>query len=145
MPIKRLKITNYEALGLLVKTWATGENRLDKPGRFLPIPKTIAEFTGMLVHSGATTQLAVDEWLASFDGSMKRITFVQSTPEELVIRLPMRKMLEDTEKQIDMPGFYYPLPAFYSVDFFAGAPESINDYWRTHAERIGDYTIAQCG
>lgn len=145
MPIKRLKITDYEALGLLVKTWATGEIRLDRPGKFLPVPATIAEFTTMLVQAGATTQAAVDEWLASFEGTMRKISFVQSTPEELVIRLPMRQMLLDTEKQLETPGFYYPFPPFYSVDFFAGAPEVITDQWRSHAERIGDYTIAQCG
>ncbi|WP_163104035.1 hypothetical protein, partial [Acinetobacter baumannii] len=69
-------------------------------------------FTTMLVQAGATTQAAVDEWLASFEGTMRKISFVQSTPDELVIRLPMRQMLLDTEKQLDTPGFYYPFPPF---------------------------------
>ncbi|MEJ1157904.1 hypothetical protein [Prosthecomicrobium sp. N25] len=147
MALKRLEITNYEQLGKLTKTWALKQDRVQNGGVYLPKPKTLEEFLAMLVKAGATTKANCDAWLASFQGKMKKIRFVQSTESTLVVRLPMARMLKESEKWLEEGG-YYKLPGFYSPDFFDGAPEEPKqgpgEAMRLHAERIGDYTIAQC-
>jgi hypothetical protein len=149
MSIERLEVTNWEAMGLLIKTWATNTDRIKNGKTFLPKPTTVEGFCDMLVDAKATGRQAVDRWLASFGGSMKTVSFVQSTPEHLVVRLPMEQMLLDTEDAISKtpPGvpFAYPLPEIYSSHAFEGRQPRITDAMKFHAMRIGDYTIAQCG
>ena len=142
--IQRLEIYDFEVLGRLIKTWALGEDRVQNGGKYLPAPTTLKRFIRMLVASGATTQAAVDTWLASFGGTMVSFKMVQSTPQKLVVRLPMAQMVRDMEARLALGGSY-PLPPFYSEDFFKDEPQIDRDLARQHNERIGDYTIAQCG
>lgn len=151
MPLERLEISNWEALGLLIKTWATNEDRLKIEGKqFLPKPASIAAFCVMLVDANVTNQEAIDRWLAAFGGTLNSLSFVQSTPYHLYIRLPMEQMLLEMEQKIQnsiegQTPFDYPLPLFYSHHIFDGVAPNVTEPMKVHAERIGDYTIAQCG
>ena len=143
-PFIPLKISNYQALGKLIKTWATGVSRFTPAGSYLPRPATIDAFCKMLVKSKAAKAADVTAWRKSFGGTLGDIEFVQTTRHKLYIRLPMIEMLLYREEQIG-EGYAYSLPAFYSADFFAGAKEVIKDPMKGHDERVGDYSIAQCG
>jgi hypothetical protein len=135
MAIDRLRVTNHEAWGKLVKTWATGKNYVED-GNEYPVPKTIEQFKEQL----ATAQVFanVPEWA-------KTIRFVSSNDDEIVVRLPPKIMIEDSESLLARPGGTYPVPDFYKR-IFKGMdpviPEA--DKLRVHAERIGDYTVSVC-
>ena len=135
MAIDRLRVTNHEVWGKLVKTWATGINYLGD-GNDYPLPKTIEEFKQQL----ATAQVfaSVPEWA-------KSIRFVSSDSDEIVVRLPPKHMIEDSEELLAKPGATYPIPDFYRR-IFQGMdpviPEA--DRLKVHAERIGDYTVSIC-
>lgn len=134
MTDRRLAVTDWEAFGKLVKAWAKGETEH---------PTTIAALCDMIVASGAADRQAVDTWQQA--NQFTDLSFVQSTDRHLVIRLPMKSMLIETEMALAKPGAPYPLPGFYSRDVFSGQKPAISDNMKVHAERIGDYTIAQCG
>ncbi|MFI5011938.1 MAG: hypothetical protein ACHQAY_06295 [Hyphomicrobiales bacterium] len=135
MAIDRLRVTNHEVWGKLVKTWATGKNYLED-GNDYPVPKTIEEFKEQL----ATAQIFanVPEWA-------KSIRFVNPEIDEIVVRLPPKHMIEDTESLIDQPGWTYPIPDFYKRIFNGMDPVvPFADRLKLHAERIGDYTLSLC-
>jgi hypothetical protein len=135
MAIDRLRVTNHESWGRLVKTWATGKNYVGD-GNEYPVPTTIEEFKEQL----ATAQVFanVPEWA-------QRIRFVSSDDDEIVVRLPPKNMIEDSEAILTRPGGSYPIPDFYKR-IFKGVdpviPEA--DRLKLHAERIGDYTVSIC-
>ncbi len=135
MAVDRLRVTNHEAWGRLVKTWATGKNYVGD-GNEYPLPATIEEFKEQL----ATAQVFanVPEWA-------KNIRFVGSETDEIVVRLPPKYMIEDSEAILAQPGGSYPIPDFYKRIFNGMdpvVPEA--DRMRLHAERIGDYTVSVC-
>ena len=122
MRIERLQVTNHERWGRLVKTWATGTNYLDD-GNNYPLPTTMDEFK---------EQLAKAQVFAT-------------VPEPILVRLPPKVMIEDSESLLNQPGSTYPLPPFYKR-LFNGLDPVIpeEEKFRVHAERIGDYTISIC-
>ena len=65
--------------------------------------------------------------------------------DTIVVRLPPKVTIEDSEELLNKPGATYPLPPFYKR-LFNGMdpviPES--EKFKVHAERIGDYTISFC-
>ena len=135
MRIDRLQITNHERWGKLVKTWSTGKNYLDDDNEY-PVPATVEEFK---------EQLAKAQVFATVPERFKNIQFVTSDQETLLLKLPPKVMIEDSEARLSEPGSTYQLPPFYKR-LFNGAdpviPEA--DKFRVHAERIGDYTISLC-
>jgi hypothetical protein len=124
MSVQRVEIVNYEAFGEKVKAWAKGAD---------PLPSTVAEFAG---------QLAAANVGAKIPEQLKRVQFVQGDEETLIVRLPARTMVEDSERRLAAPGASYPLPPLYETVF--GAKPQIDDVLAFHAARIADYTIAQC-
>jgi hypothetical protein len=124
MSAQRVEIVNYEAFGEKVKAWAKGAD---------PLPGTVAEFA---------SQLAAANVGAKIPEHLKRIQFVQGDEETLVVRLPARAMVEDSERKLAAAGASYPLPPLYESVF--GAKPRIDDVLAFHAARIADYTIAQC-
>jgi hypothetical protein len=124
MTAQRVEIVNYEAFGEKVKAWAKGAD---------PLPGTVAEFA---------SQLAAANVGATIPQSLKRVQFVQGDEETLVVRLPARAMVEDSEQRLAAPGASYPLPPVYESVF--GAKPRIDNMLSFHAARIADYTIAQC-
>jgi hypothetical protein len=135
MAIDRLRVTNHEAWGRLVKTWATGKDYVGDGSEY-PLPKTIDDFKEQLARAQVFAN--VPEWA-------KTIRFVGSETDEIVVRLPPKYMIEDSETILSQPGGSYPIPDFYKRIFNGMdpvVPES--DRMRLHAERIGDYTVSVC-
>jgi len=135
MRIERLQVTNHERWGQLVKTWATGTNYLDDDNTY-PVPSTMDEFK---------EQLAKAQVFATVPDRFKNIQFVSSAQETILVRLPPKVMIEDSEALLNQPGSTYPLPPFYKR-LFNGLDPVIpeEEKFRVHAERIGDYTISIC-
>jgi hypothetical protein len=70
---------------------------------------------------------------------------VSSDQETILVKLPPKVMIEDSESLLSQPGSTYPLPPFYKRLFNGLDPViSEEDKFRVHAERIGDYTISLC-
>ncbi len=135
MSIERIQISNHERWGKLVKSWATGKNYLEDENQY-PIPETIEEFK---------EQLAKAQVFATVPDRFTSIKFVTSEQDTIVVKLPPKAMIEDSESLLNQPGSTYPIPPFYKR-LFNGMdpviPES--EKFRVHAERIGDYTISLC-
>jgi hypothetical protein len=135
MPIERIQISNHERWGKLVKTWSTGTNYLEDDNQY-PIPETIEEFK---------EQLAKAQVFATVPDRFKHVQFVTSDQETILVKLPPKVMIEDSEQMLSQPGWTYPIPPFYKR-LFNGIdpviPEA--DKYKVHAERIGDYTISFC-
>jgi len=135
MQIERLQVTNHERWGNLVKTWATGVNYLGDDNSY-PVPQTMDEFK---------EQLAKAQVFATVPERFKNIKFVSSDQDTIVVKLPPKAMIEDSESLLNRPGATYPLPPFYKR-LFNGLDPVIpeEERLRVHAERIGDYTISLC-
>jgi hypothetical protein len=75
----------------------------------------------------------------------KHIKFVSQEQDTIVVRLPPKVMIADSEALLNEPGATYPLPPFYKR-LFNGMDPVIpeGEKFRVHAERIGDYTISLC-
>jgi hypothetical protein len=135
MSIERLQVTNHERWGRLVKTWATGTNYLDDDHEY-PLPTSMEEFK---------EQLAKAQVFATVPERFKQIQFVTSDQETLLLKLPPKVMIEDSEAMLSELGSSYPIPPFYKR-LFNGLdpviPES--EKFKVHAERIGDYTMSLC-
>ena len=135
MQIERLQVTNHERWGNLVKTWATGVNYLGDENSY-PVPSSMEEFK---------EQLARAQVFATVPEHFKSIKFVTSEQDTIVVKLPPKAMIEDSESLLNQPGSTYPLPPFYKR-LFNGLDPVIpeEERLRVHAERIGDYTISLC-
>jgi hypothetical protein len=135
MAIERIRFANLDRWGNLVKTWATGVNKLGDGNQY-PVPKTFAEFKAQLVMAnvGAT----VPSYIAS-------VSFIQNEKETFLVRLPAKELVEDSESTLSTGGAY-DVPSFYATDVFKTAQPSIlpADKLRVHAMRIGDYTMGNC-
>jgi hypothetical protein len=135
MRIERLQITNHERWGKLVKTWSTGKNYLDDENEY-PVPETVEQFK---------EQLAKAQVFATVPERFKHIQFVTSDQETLLLKLPPKVMIEDSEAMLSEQGSTYPIPPFYKRLFNGIDPVIPEDEkFKVHAERIGDYTISNC-
>jgi hypothetical protein len=135
MRIERLQITNHERWGKLVKTWSTGKNYLDDDNEY-PVPETVEQFK---------EQLAKAQVFATVPERFKHIQFVTSDQETLLLKLPPKVMIEDSEAMLSEQGSTYPIPPFYKRLFNGIDPVIPEDEkFKVHAERIGDYTISNC-
>jgi hypothetical protein len=118
-----------------IRTWATGTNYLDDNNEY-PLPVTLDEFK---------EQLAKAQVFANVPERFKLVQFVSSDQETILVRLPPKVMIEDSEELLNKPGATYPLPPFYKRLFNGMDPVIPEDEkFRVHAERIGDYTISIC-
>jgi hypothetical protein len=135
MRIERLQITNHERWGKLVKTWSTGRNYLEDDNEY-PVPTTMEEFK---------EQLAKAQVFATVPERFKHVQFVTSDQDTLLLKLPPKIMIEDSEAMLSEPGSTYPIPPFYKR-LFNGVDPVIpeTDKFKVHAERIGDYTVSFC-
>jgi hypothetical protein len=119
-----VEVVNFRAFGEKVKAWSRGTDAL---------PQSIGEFAA---------QLAAADIGVKIPDSIKHVRFVQDDAETLVVKLPCRELLEQGEAVIAKSGGDYPLPSFYER-VFAVKPH-VRDKRAFHAERIGDYAIANC-
>ena len=135
MAIERLVVTNHERWGNLVKTWATGHNYLEDNNEY-PVPESVDEFKD---------QLAKAQVFMTVPERFKQVKFVAQEYDTIVVRLPPKFAIEDSEERLSKPGATYPLPPFYKRLFNGIDPVIPEDEkFRVHAERIGDYTISFC-
>lgn len=93
--IERIEITNFEAWGKLVKSWATGKNyfapKKYKGGDSLPVPGTLQELKQQC--SWANVGIKIPE-------RVKAVQFVQSNLETLLLRLPQPDMVRESEQAV---------------------------------------------
>jgi len=118
----RFQITNYRAFGEKVKAWAKGND---------PIPQDLAEFA---------SQLAAANVGATIPARYKAIKFIAQVDDVLVIKLPPKSLIADSEERLSQPTGDYPMPPVYE-QVFQSKP-TIKDKLGFHAERIADYTIS---
>jgi hypothetical protein len=123
-PIPRIEVADFIEMGRLVAQWAT-----DPATR----PNDLAGFKQQL------------DGIAVVPDRIKSVEFVQSTLDHLVLRLPVREMIEESlERMTDPMGDgQYPLPQFYADHYRPGFGPVMTPL-DTLLARVGDYTIAQC-
>ena len=135
MAIDRVQIANNERWGKLVKTWATGRNYLED-GNSYPKPANLEEFK---------EQLARAQVGATIPAHIKSFAFAEAELDTLLVRLPRKEMIEDSEARLTEPGATYPLAPFYKRVFGGKDPDiAKSDILKFHAERMGEYTINNC-
>jgi hypothetical protein len=140
--------------GKLVKTWATGENRLGD-GKDYSIPSTHEATSpiGVMTKDQFVKMLAMANVKMTIPDRIKRFEFVQDDDSTVVVRIPSKKMINGIEGKLEAlvasaPSAQYPLPQFYTDAWPDGAPQkSLNhdDLLKMHCQRIGEYTINTCG
>ena len=123
-PIPRIEVADFIEMGRLVAQWATDHSTW---------PNGIEEFKQQL------------DGIATVPDRIKSIEFVQSELDHLILRLPVKEMIEESlERMADPNGDgRYPLPQFYS-DFYRPGFGPVMTPLDTLFARVGDYTIAQC-
>jgi|SRR5882757_6801301 len=147
MPMQRVEVENNQKnwtnWGKLVKTWVTGKNYFDD-GKSYPLPITLASFQAQLDQ--ADVKMSIPDYVQS-------VLFVQKYDQALVVRLPPKQMIEDSEARLtklakDSDGLAaYPLPTLYADEAFGGqvqAKFTLDELLSFHCERIGEYTINYC-
>jgi hypothetical protein len=132
-----LEIGNDVLWGKLVKSWATGKNYVNPGAPPIPIPRTLDE----LKERAREIELSI-----TFPDGMVGLAVIQYSPQTVVIKLPPKAMVEDTETKLNEPGAKYPMPKFYEDFFQTSLPPLLHDQlFQLHAARIGDYSIRNCG
>jgi hypothetical protein len=123
-PIPRIEVADYIELGKLVAEWSTGKR--------VP-PTNPAELKEQL------------RGIAEVPDRITEVEVVQGTLQKLVIRLPVREMVEQSLDLMDDPmgEGSYPFPQFYSDYYSPGFGPVLTPRDILYA-RVGDYTIAQC-
>lgn len=143
MPSTSVTISDYEIWGNLVKSWATGENRFGGADP-IPIPHDLDDLLAQCADVGVALTL---------EPEVKGVAFVRYSEEILTIKLPPKSMVKETEQKLDTGPDDYPLPPFYDLTYatFAGATDTPlkmptpQQRRKFHAERIGDYSVQNCG
>jgi hypothetical protein len=123
-PIPPVEVTDYVGMGSVVADWSTGQR---------PLPRDVRELRHQL------------DGIARVSDRVTELEFVQGTPEKLVIRLPVREMIEESIDAMTDPMAEgrYPLPQFYD-DYHKPGLAPIMTPIDILFARVGDYTIAQC-
>lgn len=133
----RMRVTNWERWGDLIKSWTTGRPHRAN-GKAYPVPKTLDQLKAQC------KELKVGLYVPDFVENLVVYSHEKST---MVLRLPPPDLVAASEKSLKA-GAAYNLPVFYadalgvsgSVPHFADE-DALLDF---HASRIGDYTISMC-
>ncbi|MBL6078612.1 hypothetical protein JMJ56_11390 [Belnapia sp. T18] len=125
---------NYENWGKLIKTWATGNDYVGN-GHEYPVPETLDE---------VKRQLAAANTGLTLPARIQKLQVVVGRSDTLLLRLPPPDLVEASEKRLAKKD--YALPGFYNDHFGCVAPALPDKDARMkfHAQRIGDYSIANC-
>ncbi|MDB5373184.1 MAG: hypothetical protein JWP04_1826 [Belnapia sp.] len=126
---------NFENWGKLVKTWSTGTNYLGD-GQHYPVPKDLCELKQQLAR--AQTGVVLPPRIVDLDVVIGR-------SDRLLLRIPPANLLQAAETALQTQD--YTLPVFYGDSYEGQAQTPLPDLparLRFHAQRIGDYTIANC-
>jgi hypothetical protein len=122
--IPRIEVADYIEMGRLVAQWSA--DPATRPG-------TVQELKEQL------------DGIAVVPDRIKTVEFTQSTLDHLVLRLPVKEMMEQSIERMSDPmgDGRYPLPQFYGDHFRPGFGPVMTPL-DTLLARVGDYTIAQC-
>ncbi len=119
MTISRVTVLDYVGFGKKIAQWAKDPNSR---------PKTVDEMKDQCKD------------LAHIPDRVKNLDLVESTLDTLVIKLPPKEMIEESERII--PGLSsYPTPSYYYQKFLNSSSMTNEDFLYS---RIADYTIGQC-
>ncbi len=126
MPISRITINDHIGLGKKIAEWAKDENKR---------PKTIAEMRAAVAG------------MADIPARIKKLVYVQADMETMLMRLPNKDMLMESEEMFKPTGVggvgpAYMIPTFYGDAM--GKSSTRPPLLDTLYSRIADYTIAQC-
>ncbi len=123
-PISRIEVTDYIEMGRLVARWSTEPKSQ---------PKDIEELKQQF------------DGIATVPDRIKHIHIVQGTLDTLILRLPVKEMIEESLERMSDPmaNGDYPLPQFYH-DYYNPGFGPVMSSLDTLLARVGDYTIAQC-
>jgi hypothetical protein len=126
MAINRIDIHDWVELGKLIVAWSKDPASAPQ------------DMTAM------RTKL---DGIALIPSRMTKLVYVQADLETMLVRLPNKPMLLETEEAFQpthAPGAHhgYPLPHFYKD--VADNKRNPPDLLQTWHSRIADYTIAQC-
>jgi len=125
--LKKVEIHDHKAFGELIAAYATGRK---------PWPETLADFKSEVEGRN----------IASVPEHLKALQVVQPSEEVFFLRLPPRKMIEQSLEKYarndaegtDEP---YPLAPFYAEMACGEERLSHSDFF---LHRVADYTIAVC-
>jgi hypothetical protein len=174
---------NSLAWGRLVKSWATGLDYVNTPAAQQPPPPTsttagkpwalpaLSPVTVSTSVGGNVVQKTIPGVLcltktdfnnllvaasipnANYPPTTTDVIVVQGDPQTMVLRLPPKAVLQQSEKDL-LAGGSYPTPAFYEPLFKSptgpvvhAKPPTLPDtagIMDLHANRIGDYTMGLC-
>lgn len=123
----RIRVTDYEAFGKLIKKWVKGQE---------PVPKSLDDFKA---------QAAAHNVGLVVPNNYKGLVVTHRTADVVNLVLPVASMVIDTEVELEQGGAY-PLPPFYD-DLYQSEPPAMGKQEKLalHAKRIADYTTGQCG
>ncbi len=136
MPVpapQRVTVDDWVKWGNLLKGWATGK---DYPGVDAQVvPRTLDELKQQCADIGLGITIPP---------KIKALSVVSYSEEVLVLRVPPKTMIEDSEAYLAQPGTKYVVPNFYETYF--GVPLNVpeNKKMDFHAGRIGDYSVSNC-
>jgi hypothetical protein len=129
----RITVHDWEKWGQLIKTWVKNPNT-----RPLGLQELKAQVEGPAN-------------IATVPDNITDLLFMPLPDAEnvLVIWLPTKKVVEDTENRIRAGEFdpdKYPLPSFYKETFGEDCVKRLTSekFEKFNAERVGEYTIQEC-
>lgn len=133
-PVNMIPV-NYENWGKLVKSWATGEDYL-QDGHHYPVPENLDVLR---------QQLRMAQTGLELPARIQNLQVVRGRSDTLLLRLPPADLIKASEQRLETQD--YSLPAFYGAAYDGQAATPLPDRaarLQFHAQRIGDYTIANC-
>jgi len=104
------------------------------------VAMTVEQFKTRVIEAGVT--------ITNFPEEYENVVIVQGDRETMVVRLPPREMLQKTEDDL-LNGVNYTMRSFYWA-LFGTAPNMPKPteqarIMELHANRIGEYTLNNCG
>ena len=123
-PIAEIVVDDFIEMGRIIAQWAS-----DPESR----PQGVAEMRRQL------------RGVATLPDRIKTVEFAQGSLDHLVLRLPVREIIEQSVAEMDDPlgDSRYPLPQFYADHYRPGFGPVLTPL-DTLLARVGDTTIAQC-
>lgn len=119
-----MEVTDHVEMGRIVTEWATGERAR---------PATVEDLKAQV------------RGVAIVSDKVRNIEFCQGDSDTLVIRLPVKELIEQAVNSMCDPerDSSYPFPQFYS-DFYRPGMCPVMSPLDILMARVGDYTVAQC-
>jgi hypothetical protein len=140
MTIELVTVENYDLWGKLVKSWATGKNYLEGAFPEGAPPRPSSDEKGLEMLKAQCNRAGVG---IKIPAAITTLKIIDSNESTMLIKLPLGQLIKEKEQQYQSDSASYTLPDFYKKVFGNVSP-TITDVLTFQAERIADYTIAQC-